>query len=145
MVVAAAVFVGIMGSVILGTAGRWLLWLHRMRKVSDVTGTVVACDRRWTGRSYWTYPVVEFTTRDGTQIRRTFRQLARPTIGRTLRIVYDPSAPDRRRRLTHMGLISVSREPVIYSVWMVVWFWLEIAVGLALLAAGCIVLTVTGG
>jgi hypothetical protein len=142
--VPAAVFLGILGPVLVGTAGRWLLWLHRMRKVSDVTGTVVARDRRWTGRSYWTYPVVEFTTRDGTQIRRTFRQLARPTIGRKLRIIYDPSAPDGRRRLTRMGLTAVSSGPVIYSVWMVFWFWLEIAAGLAFLA-GCIALAVAGG
>ena len=142
--VAVAAFLGILGPVLLGAAGRWLLWLHRMRKVSDVTGTVVARDRRWTGRSYWTYPVVEFTTRDGTQIRRTFRQLARPTIGRQVRIVYDPRAPDGRRRLTRVGLTSVSSEPVIYSVWMVLWFLLQIAAGLALLA-GCIAIAVAGG
>jgi hypothetical protein len=59
--VAAALFLGILGLVLVGMAGRWLLWLHRMRKVSDVTGTVVARDRQWTGKSYWTYPVVEYT------------------------------------------------------------------------------------
>lgn len=142
--VAAAVFLGILGPVFLGVAGRWLLWLHRMRKLSDVTGTVVARDRRWTGRAYWTYPVVEFTTRDGTQIRRTFRQLYRPKIGRRVRIVYDPGAPDGRRRLTRRGLASVSSEPVIYSVWMVLWLGLEIAAGLALLA-GCIAIAAAGG
>lgn len=142
--VAAAVFMGIMGPVILGTVGRRLLWLHKTRKVSDVSGTVVARDRQWTGRSYWTYPVVEFTTRDGTQVRRTFRQLARPTIGRQLQIVYDPSAPEGRRRWTRSGLISATSEPLIYSIWMVAWFWLEIAVGLALLA-GSIFLTFARG
>lgn len=50
-----------------------LRWLHRKRNVSDVTGTVVGRDRQLTGRGFpRAYPVVEFTTRDGTQIRRTF-------------------------------------------------------------------------
>jgi hypothetical protein len=111
-----------------------------MRKVSDVTGTVVGRDRQFTGRSYWTYPVVEFTTRDGTQIRRTFHQLTRPRIGRELRIVYDPGTlPGGRSRWSASGLISVSRPPVIYSVWPLLWYWLEIAIGLAFLT-GCIAL-----
>jgi hypothetical protein len=76
---------GILGLVWAGSAGRALLWLHWMRKLSDVTGTVVARDRQFTGRSYWTYPVAEFTTRDGIEIRRTFRQIARPAIGASWR------------------------------------------------------------
>jgi drug/metabolite transporter (DMT)-like permease len=71
--VVAAALLGILGLVLVGAASRWLLWLYRMRKLSDVTGTVVARDRQFTGKGHWTYPVVEFTTRDGTQIRRTFR------------------------------------------------------------------------
>ncbi len=142
--VAATLFLGTLGLVLVGMAGRWLLWLHRMRKVSDVTGTVVARDRQWTGKSYWTYPVVEYTAKDGTPIRRTFHQLARPRIGRKLRIVYDPSAPDGRRRSTSTGLFLFSSEPVIYSAWMVFWVWLEIVAGLAFLA-GCIAFLVAGG
>jgi hypothetical protein len=134
-----AVLVGILGLVCIVSAGRWLRWLHRMRKVSDVTGTVVARERQFTGRSYWTYPVVEFTTRDGTQIRRMFRQIARPTIGRKLRIVYDPSTlPDGRTRSTRGGLTLTTRPPVIYTVWLLLWLWLLTASGLAFLAL-CIV------
>ena len=139
--VAATPFLGILGLVLVGMAGRQLLWLHRMRKLSDVTGTVVARDRQWTGKSYWTYPVVEFTTRDGTQIRRTFRQIARPAIGRKLRIVYDPSAlPDGRTRSARTSLTLMSGEPMIYSVWLLLWLWLMTAAGFAALA-GCIVIT----
>jgi hypothetical protein len=83
--VAGALAIGIFGLVLTRSAGRLLLWLHRMRKVSDVTGTVVGRDRQFTDGVYWTYPVVEFTSRDGTQVRRTFRQIARPTVGRKLR------------------------------------------------------------
>ena len=135
-----AALLNILGLVLVGTAGRWL---YRMRKLSDVTGTVVARDRQFTGRGSWAYPVVEFTTRDGTEIRRTFRQLARPTIGRKLRILYDPSAPDGRRRSTSTGLTLVSSEPMIYSIWMVLWFWLEVATGFAFIAGG-VALTVAG-
>lgn len=60
------------------------------------------------------------------------------------RIVYDPSAPDGRRRATSPGMIVASGQPMIYSAWMVLWIWLEIAAGLALLAAG-IALAVAGG
>jgi len=134
--VVAAVILGILGLIITGVSARWLLWLHRMRKISDVTGTVVGRDRQFTGRIFWTYPIVEFTTRDGTQIRRTFHQAARATIGRKLRIVYDPSAPDLRRS-TSNGLTLESA--MIYSVWMLLWFWLVTAAGLAFLA-GCIYL-----
>ena len=74
MVVLAAAMLGVFGLVLAVGYGYQLLWLHRMRKASDVTGTVVARDRQFTGRSNWTYPVVEYTTRDGTQIRRTFQQ-----------------------------------------------------------------------
>jgi len=130
----------ILGLVLVGTAGRWL---YGMRTLSDVTGTVVARDRQFTGRGSWTYPVVEFTTRDGTQIRRTFQQLARPTIGRKVRILYDPSAPDGRRRSTRMGLTVVASEPMIYSIWAMLWLWLEIAVGVAFIAGG-IALAVAG-
>ena len=136
-----AALLNILGLVLVVTAGRWL---YRMRKLSDVTGTVVASDRQFTARGRWTYPVVEFTTRDGTQIRRTFRQLARPTIGRKLRILYDPSAPDGRRRSTSTGLTLVSGEPMIYSVWMVLMCWLEITAGLAFIVGG-VALTVAGG
>lgn len=142
--VAATLFLGILGLVLVATAGHRLLWLHRVRKLSDVTGTVVARDRQFTGKSHWTYPVVEYTARDGTPIRRTFHQLARPRIGRKLQIVYDPSAPDGRRRSTSTGLFLSSIEPLIYSVWMVQWLWLEIAVGLAFLAGG-IAFAVAGG
>ncbi len=135
-----AALLNILGLVLVGTAGRWL---YRMRKLSDVTGTVVARDRQFTGRGSWAYPVVEFTTRDGTEIRRTFRQLARPTIGRKLRILYDPSAPDGRRRSTSTGLTLVSSEPMIYSIWMVLWFWLEVVTGFAFIAGG-VALTVAG-
>ena len=135
-----AALLNILGLVLVGTAGRWL---YRMRKLSHVTGTVVARDRQFTGRGFWAYPVVEFTTRDGTEIRRTFRQLARPTIGRKLRILYDPSAPDGRRRSTSTGLTLVSSEPMIYSIWMVLWFWLEVATGFAFIAGG-VALTVAG-
>jgi hypothetical protein len=138
--VGAAVILGICGLVLVGSYGRLLLWLRRMRTVSDVTGTVVGRDRQFTGKSFWSYPVVEFTTRDGKQIRRTFRQIARPAIGRKLRIVYDPSAlPDGRAHLTSEGRTFVSRPPMICSAWMLLWLWLMTAVGLAFLA-GCIVL-----
>lgn len=138
--VAGAVAIGIFGLVLTGSAGRLLLWLHRMRRVSDVTGTVVGRDRHFTSGVYWTYPVVEFTTRDGTQVRRTFRQIARPTIGRKLRIVYDPSTlPDGRTRSTSMGLTVASGRPMIYSVWLLLWLWLLTAAGLAALA-GCVAL-----
>jgi len=111
-----------------------------MRKLSDVTGTVVGRDRQFTGKSFWTYPVVEFTTRDGRLIRRTFRQAARPRVGRKLRIVYDPIAlPDGRSRSTSMGLTFVSDAPMIYSVWLLLWLWMLVSAGLASLA-GCIAL-----
>src|SRR5262249_18266173 len=128
-----SVVMGIVGLLIAGFSGYQLLWLHRMRKLSDVTGIVVAHDRQFTGKSNWTYPVVEYTTRDGTKIRRTFRQLTRPTIGRKLRIVYDPGAPEGRGPTTRTGLPFVSKEPVIYSVWAVLWCWLMIAAGLGFL------------
>ena len=144
MVVLAAAMLGIFGLVLTVGYGYQLLWMHRMRKLSDVTGTVVARDSQFTGRSNWAYPVVEYTTRDGTQIRRTFRQTARPTIGRKLRIVYDPSAPDGRGPSTRTGLPFVSKEPMIYSVRLVLWCWLMTAAGLVMLA-GCIVIPVAGG
>jgi hypothetical protein len=136
-----AMVLGALGLVWAWWSGRALLWLRRMRKLSDVTGTVVARDRQFTGRGYWTYPVVEFTTRDGIQIRRTFWQIARPRIGRKLRIVYDPSAlPDGRSR-SRMGVTSVVGEPTIYSLWVVLWLWLMIAAGLAAFAA-CIAVAI---
>jgi hypothetical protein len=138
--VVAGIVLAIYGLIVVGSYGRLLLWLRRMRKVSDVTGTVVGRDRQFTGRSFWTYPVVEFTTRDGKQIRRTIRQIARPTIGRNLRIVYDPSALSAGRgRLTSKGLTFVSRPPMIYSAWRLLFLWLMTAIGLASLA-GCIAL-----
>lgn len=79
--VVGAIVLGVLGLVLAGSAGRSLIWLHWMRKLSDVTGTVVGRDRQFTGKSFWTYPVVEFTTRDGRLIRRTFQQAARPTVG----------------------------------------------------------------
>jgi hypothetical protein len=133
MVVSAAIS-GLIALVVMGWAILLLLWLHRNRKLSDVTGTVVARDRQFTGRGHWTYPVVEFTTQDGTQIRRVFRQTARPAIGRKLRIVYDPNTlPDGRKRTVSGGLTLVSRPPMIYSVWLLLWLWLLAAAGLAAL------------
>jgi hypothetical protein len=130
-----AVVLGLLGLAFTSMAGRLLWWLRRMRKVSDVTGTVVARETQFTGRSYWTYPVVEFTTRDGTQVRRMFRQIARPVIGRKLRIVYDPSTlPEGRTRSTRSGFTLISGPPMIYSVWLLLWLWLMTACGLALLA-----------
>jgi Protein of unknown function (DUF3592) len=143
-VVAGAIVLGVLGLVLAGSGGRSLTRLHRMRKLSDVTGTVVGRDRQFTGKSFWTYPVVEFTTRDGRLIRRTFQQAARPTVGRKLRIVYDPNAlPDGRTRSTRMGLALVSSPPMIYFVWLLLWLWVLTAVGLALLA-GCIAIVVSG-
>ena len=141
--VVGAVILGIFGIAFVVSAGHALLWLHKMRKLSDVTGTIVARNRQFTGRSNWTYPVVEFAMPDGTQIRRTFRQAARPTIGRKLRIVYDPAAlPDGRTRV-RMGLHFVSSAPMIYSVWVLIWLWLMAAAGLAFLA-GCILAVASG-
>jgi hypothetical protein len=143
--VVTAVLLGIFGLACTGLAVRFLRWLDRIRKLSDVTGTVVGRDRQFTGKGYWTYPVVEFTTRDGTQIRRTFQQLARPRIGRKLRIVYDPNTlPDGRRRGTGSGLVFVSKPPMIYSVWLLLWFWFEAAFGLALLTLCIAVLAGAG-
>jgi len=122
-----AVVLGILGLLIAGGYSHQLLWLHRMRKRSDVTGTVVARDRQFTGKSNWTYPVVEYTTRDGTQVRRTFRQTARPTIGRKLRIVYDPDWPEGRRR------VISTREPVIYSPQLLLGCWVAVVAGLGML------------
>jgi len=137
-VVVGALVLGVLGSVLAGSAGRTLIWLHRMRRLSDVSGTVVGRDRQFTGKSFWTYPVVEFTTRDGTVIRRTFPQAARPRVGRKLRIVYDPSTlPHGRSRSTSTGLTLVSNAPMIYSVWLLLWLWMLTAAGLASLA-GCI-------
>jgi hypothetical protein len=142
--VAIALLLAIIGLACTGLAASSLRWLHRMRKLSDVTGTVVGRDRQFTGKSYWTYPVVEFTTRDGTQIRRTFRQLTRPRIGRQLRIVYDPSTlPDGRARSTSSGLTFASKPPLIYSVWVLLWFWMLTAFGLALLTLCIAALTAT--
>jgi len=127
--VGSAVVLGVLGLGLTGGCVRLLLGLHRMRKLSEVTGTVVARDQQFTGKTNWTYPVVEFAAPDGSQIRRTFRQIARPTIGRKLRIVYDPSALPKA---------------TIYSAWLLIWLWLLTAAGLALLA-GCISLAVTAG
>ena len=144
MIVFAAVMLGIFGLVLTGGYSSLLLWMHRMRKLSDVIGTVVARDRQFTGRSYWTYPVVEYTTRDGTQIRRTFPQLAQARIGRKLRIVYDPSTPDGLRPSTSTRQSFMSRGPMIYSVQLLAFCWLAIAAGLGMLA-GCVAIAVAGG
>lgn len=64
-VVVGAIVVGVAGLVLAGSAGRYLIWLQRIRRLSDVTGTVVGRDRQFTGKGSWTYPVVEFSTRDG--------------------------------------------------------------------------------
>jgi hypothetical protein len=137
-VVVGAIVLGVVGFVLAGSARRSLISLHRMRTLSDVTGTVVARDPQFTGKGFWTYSVVEFTTRDGMLIRRTFHQAVRPTVGRKLRIVYYPIAlPDGRRRSTSTGLTSVSKAPMIYSVWLLLWLWTLTAAGLASLA-GCI-------
>jgi hypothetical protein len=141
MVVFETVMLAILGLVFTGGFGFQLLRLHRLRKVSDVTGTVVDRDRR---RGDWaTYPVVEFTTRDGRRIRRTFHQLARPTLGRAVRIVYDPDAPEGRRRVTSMTE-SVSGEPMIYSVQLLLLWWLGVAVGLVAFVV-CIGVAVASG
>jgi hypothetical protein len=132
--IVAAIVVGILGLAVMGSAARLLLWLRRNRKLSDVAGTVVARDRQFAGRGRWTYPVVEFTARDGTHIRRTLRQAARPAIGRKVRIVYDPDTlPDGRGRSASGGLTFVSRPPMIYSAWLLCWLWLLTAAGLAAL------------
>jgi len=127
-----ALVTGIVGLLFAAGGSHALLRLHTVRKLTEVTGTVVARERVFTGRSNWTYPVVEYTARDGTQIRRTFHQLARPTIGRKLRIVYDPSAPEGRRRSPNSGVILTSSEPTIYSAGLVLWLSLMTAFGLAL-------------
>jgi hypothetical protein len=125
---------GALGLVVAGFGGSCLVWLHGMRKLSDVTGTVVAHDREWAGKGYWTYPVVEYTTRDGTLIRRTFRQLTRPRIGRKVRIIYHPDAPaGQTQSAASMGL---TRDPMIYSVWVIAWLWVVTVAGLASLAGG---------
>jgi hypothetical protein len=131
--IVAAIVVGILGLAVMGSAARLLLWLRRNRKLSDVVGTVVARDRQFAGRGHWTYPVVEFTTRDGTQMRRTLRQAARPAIGRQVRIVYDPDTLPDGRRTSAGGLAFVSRPPMIYSAWLLCWLWLLTATGLAAL------------
>lgn len=51
-----AVVLGVPGVVLAGSAGRFLLWLRRMRQVSDVTGIVVGRDRQFTGRIVRTLP-----------------------------------------------------------------------------------------
>lgn len=133
--VAGALFLGLFGLILTIAGSRQLLWLHAMRKVSDVPGTVVARERQFTGKGLWTFPVVEFTTRDGTQVRRLFRQIARPSIGRKLRIVYDPSTlPEGREGPARSGFTVVSHPPMIYSAWLLAWVWLLTAAGLALLA-----------
>lgn len=129
-----AVLLAIVGLACVCWAADSLRWLRRMRKVSDVTGTVVGRDRRNAGRGSWTYPVVEFTTRDGTAIRRTFEQLSRPRIGRTVRIVYDPSRQLDGSGRSTSGQAFTSKPPLIYSVWLLLWFWWLAAFGLALLA-----------
>jgi Protein of unknown function (DUF3592) len=129
-----AVLLAIVGLVCVCWAADSLCWLRSMRTVPDVAGTVVGRDRRHTGRDSWTYPVVEFTTRDGTAITCTFQQLSRPRIGRTVRIVYDPSRQFDGRGRSTSGLALVSKPPLIYSVWLLLWFWLLAAFGLALLA-----------
>jgi hypothetical protein len=139
-VVVGAIVLGVVGFVLTCAAGRSLKWLHRNRGLSDVTGTVVGRDRQFTGKSFWTYPIVQFTTRDGRLVRQTFRQAARPRAGRKVRIVYDPVAlPDGRSRSTNRGLTLVSNAPMIYSVWLLLWLWMLTAAGLASLA-GCIVI-----
>jgi hypothetical protein len=121
-----------LGLVIAVFGGSCLLWLNGMRKLSDVTGTVVAYDRQSAGRGSREYPVVEYTMRDGTQVRQTFQQLARPAVGRTVRILYHPSAPGQTPSIS-LGLL---RDPMIYSAWVVAWLWLVTTAGLAWLAMG---------
>ncbi len=140
-----AVLLAIFGLVCIGLSARFLRWLRRMRRLSDVIGTVVGRDRQPTWRGYWTYPVVEFTTRDGAQIRRTFHQLTRPRIGRKLRIVYDPRALAAGRQRGSSGLVFEPMPPVIYSIWLLLWFWLMAAFGLALLTLCIAVLAGAGG
>lgn len=67
-----AVLMAILALAIIWWGTGSLLWLHRKRTLSDVPGTVVWRDRRLTGRGlHRMYPVVDFTTPDGAQIRRT--------------------------------------------------------------------------
>lgn len=143
MVVIAVLF-GIFGLTFTCLAVRFLRWLHRIRKLSDVTGTVVGRDQQFTGKGYWTHPVVEFTTRDGIQIRRTFQQLARPRIGRKLRIVYDPNMLQGGRGRRTSGPVFEQSPSMIYSVWLLLWFWLVAAFGLALLTLCVAVLAGAG-
>lgn len=124
---------GMVGLVIAVLGGSCLLWLHGMRKISDVTGTVVAYDRQSAGRGSRGYPVVEYTARDGTQVRRAFQQFSRPAVGRTVRVLYDPGAPAGQAVAASMGLF---RDPMIYSGWVIAWLWLVTAAGIATLAGG---------
>lgn len=67
-----AVLMAILALAIVWWGAGSLLWLHRRRKVSDVPGTVVGRDKQLTGRGlHRMCPVVDFTTPDGAQIRRT--------------------------------------------------------------------------
>lgn len=54
-----------------------------------------------------------------------------------MRIFYDPNTLHGRRR--------VSRAPVIYSVWLLLWFWFVAAFGLVWLALCIAVLAGAGG
>ncbi len=131
----ALVLTGLVALACMGAAGHRLRWLCTRRRASDVVGTVVARDRQFTGRVNWTFPVVEFTTRDGRTVRRTFRQTARPTVGRKLRIVYDARALAHDQSPPPSGRLTITRvDAMIYSGWLVAWLWLMFAVGLVMLA-----------
>ena len=51
-----------------------------------------------------------------------------------MKIVYDPGRQLDGRGRSTSGLALQSKPPLIYSVWLLLWFWWLAAFGLALLA-----------
>ena len=71
--------------------------ISRLAKASNVPGTIVGSERRFTGKSMATFPTICFRTRTGAEVRVTVPQgkvFSRVKVGRGVRVIYDPSKPD---------------------------------------------------
>ncbi len=62
-----------------------------------MSGTIVGCEDRFTGRSGVTYPVVDFRTLNGKTKRVTVPQgrvFIQPKVGSQVKVIYNPAKPD---------------------------------------------------
>ena len=84
----------------LALASGGIAWRHRSRRLAratGVSGTIVAYEDRFNGRSGASFPVVAFHTLNGTTMRVTMRQgrlFSFPRVGSQVKVIYDPAKPD---------------------------------------------------